>query len=94
MSGQLKKADLVLALAEATSVDKKSVTAVLDSLTDVITNELKRGNAVPLAGLGKFAVRDRAARTVRNPSTGETKLAPADKAVKVTIAKALKDAVN
>ena len=94
MSGQLKKAELVAALAEAASVDKKDANAVLDALTTVITGELKKGNAVPLAGLGKFAVRDRASRTVRNPSTGETKIAPADKAVKVVIAKALKEAVN
>ena len=47
-----------------------------------------------LSGVGKFQSRDRAARTVRNPATGQSMHKAADKAVKVTVAKAFKDAVN
>ncbi len=94
MSEQIKKADLVAAISDATSVDKKSVSSVLDSLAAEIAVHMKKGNSVPLAGLGKFSVRDRAERTVRNPSTGETRVAPADKVVKMTLAKALKDSVK
>lgn len=95
MSGkQIKKSDLVADIADNTGVDKKSVGAVLDNLSVVITKEVKSGNSVMLAGIGKFATRERPARTVRNPSTGETMNKPADRAVRVTIAKALKDAVS
>ncbi len=95
MSGQqIKKADLVAEIAEQTGVDKKSVTSVLDGLSTVLTQHVSKGDSVMLAGIGKFASRERPARTVRNPSTGETMQKPADRAVRVTIAKSLKDSVN
>lgn len=90
----MTKAQLVTALADKTGADKKSVGGMLDALTEVVTGEVAGGGAVTLPGLGKFVCRDRPERMVRNPATGEQMKKPADRMAKVTIAKALKDAVN
>lgn len=90
----MTKSQLVAALADKTGADKKSVNGMLDALTDVVTSEVSGGGAVTLPGLGKFVCRDRPERMVRNPATGEQMKKPADRMAKVTIAKALKDAVN
>jgi DNA-binding protein HU-beta len=94
MAKPMTKAQLVAAVADAAGSDKKSAAAAIDALTAVITKEVVAGGAVTLPGLGKFYCRERPQRTVRNPATGEAITKPADKAVKVTIAKALKDSVN
>lgn len=90
----MTKTQLVAALADKTGSDKKSAAAMLDALTEIVTAEVAAGGAVTLAGLGKFVCRDRPARMVRNPATGEQMHKDADRVAKVTIAKALKDAVN
>ena len=90
----MTKTQLVAALAEKTGHDKKSVGGMLEALTEVVTNEVANGGAVTLPGLGKFVCRDRPERMVRNPATGEQMKKEADRVAKVTIAKALKDAVN
>lgn len=90
----MTKTQLVAALAEKTGHDKKSMSAVLDALTEVVTSEVADGGAVTLPGLGKFVCRDRPERMVRNPATGEQMKKEADRVAKVSIAKALKDAVN
>ena len=59
-----------------------------------MTREVAAGGAVTLPGLGKVVCRARPERQVRNPATGETVTKGADKQVKFTIAKALKDSVN
>ena len=94
MANQMTKAQLVAALAEATGSDKKSAGAAIDALTDIITKEVAAGGAVTLPGIGKIYCRERLARQVRNPSTGEMIQKEADKVVKITVAKALKDSVN
>ncbi len=90
----MTKAQLVAALADATGMDKKSAGGAIDALTDIITKEVAGGGAVTLPGVGKIYCRERPARMVRNPSTGEQMPKEADKVVKMTIAKALKDSVN
>ena len=90
----MTKTQLVAALAEATGSDKKTADANLAALTEIITKEVAAGGAVTLPGLGKFACRARPARMVRNPATGEQMHKDADRAAKVTIAKALKDVIN
>ena len=90
----MSKAQLVTTLAEATESDKKSASTMLDALTDIITKEVAGGGAVTLPGVGKFYCRERPERMVRNPATGEQIKKEADKVVKMTIAKALKDSVN
>ena len=90
----MTKAALVAALAEKTGMDKKSAGAALDAVTDIITDEVSNGGAVTLPGVGKIYCRERPERMVRNPATGEQMKKDADKVVKMTIAKALKDSVN
>ena len=90
----MTKAALVAALAEKTGMDKKSAGAALDAVTAIITEEVSGGGAVTLPGVGKIYCRERPERMVRNPATGEQMKKDADKVVKMTIAKALKDSVN
>ncbi|MBZ0128166.1 MAG: HU family DNA-binding protein [Rhodobacteraceae bacterium] len=94
MMKPMTKTQLVAALAEAAGSDKASANRMLEALTDIISKEVAAGGAVTLPGLGKFMCRDRPARMVRNPATGEQMAKEADRVVKVTIAKALKDVIN
>jgi len=90
----MTKAQLVAALAEESGMDKKNASTSLDSLIAIITREVAGGGAVTLPGVGKIYCRERPERMVRNPATGEQIKKDADKVVKMTIAKALKDSVN
>jgi DNA-binding protein HU-beta len=90
----MTKAQLVAALADEAGTDKKSANAALDALVGIITKEVAGGGAVTLPGVGKIYCRARPERMVRNPATGEQIKKEADKVVKMTIAKALKDSVN
>lgn len=90
----MTKAQLVAALAEELGSDKKSASAALDAVSALITREVSAGGAVTLPGIGKISCRERPERMVRNPQTGEQMKKEADKVVKMTIAKALKDSVN
>nr|WP_256368193.1 HU family DNA-binding protein [Mangrovicoccus sp. HB161399] len=90
----MTKTQLVAAVAEAMETDKKTATAALDAIADIITSEVAKGGAVTLPGVGKIFCRERPERMVRNPATGEQIKKEADRQVKVTIAKALKDVVN
>lgn len=94
MSKPMTKTQLVAALAEAMGSDKKTATAALDAVAEVVAREVAAGGAVTLPGIGKVSCKARPERQVRNPATGETMTKPADKQVKVTIAKVLKDSVN
>ncbi len=94
MSKPLTKAQLVAAIAEAMDADKKTASAALDALSAVVAKEVAEGGAVTVPGIGKVVCRARPERQVRNPATGETISKPADKVVKITIAKSLKDLVN
>lgn len=94
MSKPMTKTQLVAALADAMGSDKKTATGALDALAAVVAREVASGGAVTLPGLGKVACRARPERMVRNPATGATMKKAADKQVKFTIAKALKDSVN
>lgn len=94
MAKPMTKTQLVAALAEEMGTDKKTAAASLDAVIAIITREVTAGGAVTLPGVGKFYCRERPERMVRNPATGEQIHKDADKVVKVTIAKALKDSVN
>lgn len=94
MAKPMTKTQLVAALAEEMGSDKKSASGALDAMISIITKEVSGGGAVTLPGVGKIYCRERPARMVRNPATGEQISKPADKVVKMTIAKALKDSVN
>ncbi|MCC5964615.1 MAG: HU family DNA-binding protein [Natronohydrobacter sp.] len=90
----MTKTQLVAALSEKMGTDKKTANAALDALAEIVMSEVAAGGAITVPGIGKVMCRARPERQVRNPATGETMTKAADKAVKITIAKALKDAVN
>ena len=90
----MTKTQLVAAIADEMAGDKKTAAAALDAVTAIITKEVAAGGAVTLPGIGKIYCRERPERMVRNPATGEQIKKEADKQVKVTVAKALKDSVN
>ena len=90
----MTKTQLVAALADKMDTDKKAASAALDALSDVVTETVKDGGALTLPGIGKVACRERPERMVRNPATGEQIKKDADKVVKFTIAKSLKDSIN
>ncbi|EAQ24149.1 MULTISPECIES: HU family DNA-binding protein [unclassified Roseovarius] len=94
MAKPMTKTQLVAALADEMGSDKKTAGAALDSVIAIITREVSAGGAVTLPGIGKIYCRERPERMVRNPATGEQMKKEADKVVKMTIAKALKDSVN
>ena len=90
----MTKTQLVAALADEMGSDKKAAAAALEAVSAVVTREVANGGSVTLPGIGKIACRARPERQVRNPQTQEMMMKPADKQVKMTIAKALKDSVN
>ena len=94
MSKPMTKTQLVAAVADEMGGDKKTATAALDAIAAVVAREVAAGGAITLPGLGKVACKARPERQVRNPQTQEMMTKPADKQVKVTVAKSLKDSVN
>ena len=90
----MNKADLVAAMAEKAGVSKKDAEASLKAFTDVVAEELKKGEKIQLVGFGTFEVSERAARTGRNPQTGAEMTIAASKAPKFKAGKALKDSLN
>jgi len=90
----MNKAELVAAMADKTGLAKKDAEAALKAFTDVVAEELKKGEKIQLVGFGTFEVAERAAREGRNPQTGKTMPIPASKSPKFKAGKALKDEVN
>jgi DNA-binding protein HU-beta len=90
----MNKSDLVDAVADSAGLSKADAGRALDAVVDTVTDALKAGDSVSLVGFGTFSVRDRAARTGRNPRTGETIQIAASKNPAFKAGKALKDAVN
>lgn len=90
----MNKTELVAAMAEKTELSKKDAEKALKAFTDVVAEELTKGEKIQLVGFGTFEVAERSAREGRNPQTGATMKIPASKAPKFKAGKALKDAVN
>ena len=90
----MNKTELVAAIAEQTELSKKDAEKALKAFTDIVADELKKGEKVQLVGFGTFLVSERAAREGRNPQTGETMKIAASKAPKFKAGKALKDMIN
>jgi DNA-binding protein HU-beta len=90
----MNKSDLIDAMADTADISKAAAGRALDGLVDAVTRALKSGDTVSLVGFGTFVVRERAARTGRNPQTGQTISIPASKSPAFKAGKALKDAVN
>lgn len=90
----MNKSELIDAVAESADLSKADATKAVDAFASTVTDALNQGDQVTLVGFGTFTVRERAARTGRNPRTGETIDIPASKVPGFKAGKALKDAVN
>ena len=90
----MNKADLVDAMRDATGMTRADAERAIEAFIGAVTGALKKGEQVSIAGLGIFEAKMRAARTGRNPRTGETIQIAAMRVPKFRAAKALKDAVK
>jgi DNA-binding protein HU-beta len=90
----MNKADLVEAIANATDLSKSKTDEVVGAMVATIIKAVAKGDSVQLVGFGTFGSGKRAARTGRNPRTGEAIKIAAAKTVKFTAGKAFKEAVN
>ena len=90
----MNKADLAEVVNGVVGGTKADSERVVEAIINAITESLKKGEDVSIAGLGIFSAKMRAARTARNPRTGESIQVPAMKVPKFRAAKALKDAVK
>ena len=90
----MNKTELVAAIAEKTQLTKKDSEMALKAFVNVVSEELKKGEKIQLVGFGTFEVSDRAARTGKNPQTGNAIDIPASKAPKFKAGKALKETIN
>jgi len=90
----LNKAELIDLVADKAELTKASATRAVDAMLEGVTKSLKKNDTVTLVGFGTFSVTKRAARTGRNPRTGETIKIAASKTPKFKAGKGLKDAVN
>ncbi len=90
----MNKAELIDAVADAADISKAAAARSVDTVLEVITESLKNGNSVTLVGFGTFSSRRRAARTGRNPRTGEPIQIKASNLAVFKAGKGLKDALN
>lgn len=90
----MNKSELIDAIANAADISKAAAGRALDAVTDSIVDALKKDDQVSLVGFGTFLVKERAARTGRNPQTGKPIEISAAKIPTFKAGKGLKDAVN
>ena len=90
----MNKTELASAIAEKAEISKKDAEKALKAFTEVVAEELKKGEKIQLVGFGTFEVSERAAREGRNPQTGETMQIAASKSPKFKAGKQLKDSLN
>ena len=86
----MNKTELIAALADRTGVQKRDAEKSINAFVDIVTESLVNGDKVQLVGFGSFEIKERAARTARNPRTGEELAVPASKAPVFKPGKALK----
>ena len=90
----MNKSDLIDSISAASGLSKADAQRALDATTESITKALKSGDTVSLIGFGTFSVKKRAARTGRNPATGETINIKASKTPSFKAGKGFKDAIQ
>ncbi|EKE83811.1 nucleoid-associated protein HU-beta [Idiomarina xiamenensis] len=90
----MNKSQLIDKIAAGADISKAAAGRALDSFIDAVTDALKNGEQVALVGFGTFSVRERSARTGRNPQTGKAIQIAAAKVPSFKAGKALKDSVN
>jgi DNA-binding protein HU-beta len=90
----MNKAELIAAVAAKAGISQKDAGVAVAAILDEIKDALKKGDKVQLVGFGSFEVRAKAARTGKNPRTGETINIPASKAPAFKAGKAFKDYIG
>lgn len=90
----MNKSEFIGSVADEASLTKADADRAVEAMFNVVKNALKSGDSVSLVGFGTFTVRNRAARSGRNPRTGETIKIKASKVPGFKAGKGLKDAVN
>lgn len=90
----MNKSELIEAIAASADIPKAAASRALDAMVESVTESLKKGDSVSLVGFGTFTVKERAARTGRNPQTGQPIEISAAKVPSFKAGKALKDSVN
>jgi len=90
----MNKTELVAEIAKKTELSKKDSEKALGAFIDTVAEALKNGDKVQLVGFGTFEVSERAARSGRNPQTGETIEISASRSPKFKAGKALKDLIK
>ena len=90
----MNKTELIEAVAKKAELTKKDAEKAVNAFTDAIAEALKAGEKIAIVNFGTFEVKTRAARTGRNPKTGETMQIAASKTPAFTAGKGLKDAVK
>jgi DNA-binding protein HU-beta len=90
----MNKGELIESVAASADLSRAEATRAVDALIDSVTRSLSNGDTVSLVGFGTFTVKKRAARTGRNPRTGEAIQISASNVPGFKAGKALKDAVN
>ena len=87
----MNKSNLIAKMAEKSGLNRKQAEAALEAFLGSVTEALKEGDKVQMMGFGTFEVKERAARTGRKPSTGETIEIPAKKSPVFKAGKGFKD---
>lgn len=90
----MRKPELAAAIAEETGLSKNKAQEVLNAVTDQISAALAKNEPVSLPGFGNFSIRERSARTGRNPQTGASIRIPASRSVGFKAGKPLREAIN
>jgi DNA-binding protein HU-beta len=90
----VNKSELIDAIAASADIPKAAAGRALDAMIETVSESLQKGDSVVLVGFGTFSVKERAARTGRNPQTGAPIEIKAAKVPSFKPGKALKDAVN
>ena len=90
----MNKSELVDSIAQSAGLTKEQAAKAVNAFTESVQGALQRGDDVVLVGFGTFSVKERAARTGRNPKTGEEMQVAASKVPSFKAGKGLKDSVN
>ena len=90
----MNKTEMIAKIAEKTNTSRKPAAEMFDAFVETVTEALKEGDSVQIIGFGTFEVKERPARTGRNPATGETIEIAASKAPAFKVGKTFKSAIE
>jgi integration host factor subunit alpha len=90
----ITKMDITVAICEKLDIPKKGCIGIVESIFEIIKNDLDRGNDVKISGFGKWTVKTKKKRNGRNPQTGESMMIDARKVVTFKPSAVLRDKLN